>query len=231
VRFEAVSDLRSNMRTQHSTPSRTLLAFLLVLAMLVAFLGSGCWRSGQVCAGEDGCSTGTEDAGGDMDTDTDMDSDTDSDMDTDSDTDTDSDMDSDADTDTDNDVDSDSDTDVDADADGDTDTVTDTAILNCMQEYGWSCDCQGECEDGFSHTVLYPGDAGTFPPDWQPSAELLDAGVAWHYCSVCNLCDKWHRIKPQKTWQDVAVYDFCVFVVSYDSACGGCLSEWSGGGG
>jgi hypothetical protein len=129
------------------------------------------------------------------------------------------------------DSDADTDADTDADSDGDTDTVTDTDLLDCLQRFGSGCECQGACEDGFGHTVFYPGDAGTFPPDSQPSPALLDAGVAWHYCSICDPCEEWHRIKPLEAWQDVAVYDFCAFVVDYDHACGGCLSEWSGGGG
>jgi len=141
------------------------------------------------------------------------------------------DADTDSDTDIDADADADSDADSDTDTDADTETTTDPEILACIEEYGWPCECQGACEDGFGYTVLYPADAGEFPFDTWPSEELLAAGVAWHYCSICDTCDEWHRVKIDGEWIDQGVYDFCAFIAEYDAACGGCLVESSGGGG
>jgi hypothetical protein len=55
--------------------------------------------------------------------------------------------------------------------------------------------------------------------------------VAWQYCSVCDPCDEWHRIKPEDSWEGVSPYAFCEFVLAYQEACGQCLEEWWGGGG
>jgi hypothetical protein len=136
-----------------------------------------------------------------------------------------------ADSDADADTDTDTDTDTDSDTDTETETTTDPDMLECLAAYDWPCECEGDCEDGFGYAVLYPVEAGTFPSDTWPSDELLAAGVAWQYCSVCTECDEWHRIKPESEWVDVSVYDFCAFIVEYDAACGGCLVTSSGGGG
>jgi hypothetical protein len=140
-----------------------------------------------------------------------------------------SDTDTDADTDTD--IDADTDTDIDTETEIDTETITDTDVLACVAAYDWPCECQGECDGGFGYTVFYPEEAGAFPPDVYPSEELLAVGVGWLYCSVCDMCDEWHRIKPDAEWVEVGIYDLCVFVVEYDAACGGCLVTSSGGGG
>jgi len=175
-----------------------------------AAFAAGCSHVGVSGGGPDGSAADT-DADSDVDTDADADSDTDADTDTDSDV--------------------DSDTDVDTETEIDTETVTDPEILDCLGTYDWPCECQGACDDGFGYVVMYPEEAGTFPSDTWPSEELLAAGVGWGYCSVCDTCDEWHRIKPETEWVDVGVYEFCTFVVEYDAACGGCLATSSGGGG
>ena len=121
--------------------------------------------------------------------------------------------------------------DADTEVDPDADVPIDAAIADCLATYDWGCECHGECEDGFGHTVLYPETAGEFSSTISPSAELLEAGVAYYFCSVCEPCDEWHRIKPDDEWIDVSLREFCTFIVQYDEGCGGCLATSAGGAG
>jgi hypothetical protein len=122
--------------------------------------------------------------------------------------------------------------DADSDTGTDTETVTDPDVVACVETYGWPCDCEGACDDGFGYTVFYPASAGEFLSDTYPSDELLEVGIGWLYCSVCDPCEAWQRVKFSGVWTDMDdIYGFCLLIAAYDDECGGCLVTVSGGGG
>ena len=61
--------------------------------------------------------------------------------------------------------------------------------------------------------------------------------MTYFYCSVCGGCGKDLKIRPLAAdgtpgeWEEVGLYEFCEYLVSYNRDCGDCLEIWSGGGG
>ena len=102
------------------------------------------------------------------------------------------------------------------------------SVAQCVLEHT-DCGCAFEgCVDGFSDVVFYPEDAGEFPNEVNPPAELLEVAVARYGCSYCA-CHESHKIKVEGEWTSVDVVEFCTYLVNYDEQCGDCLAQWEGG--
>lgn len=100
-------------------------------------------------------------------------------------------------------------------------------LAECLEKHS-GCECYEGCADGFTTLVYYPAEAGEFPEEINPPAELLEAAVARYDCAVCACTEGW-QVKIDGQWQEVDAQAFCEFLLQHDFECGGCLSQWTGG--
>jgi len=100
-------------------------------------------------------------------------------------------------------------------------------LAECMEMYS-GCGCEMGCADGFWSVVFYPVEAGEFPEDFSPPAELLDVALAMYDCSICT-CEEGWQLKQDGEWVGTDAEGFCTFLLLHQAECDGCLVPWQGG--
>ncbi len=216
----------------------------IIILMFLSLVITSCYQSGS--SSKDGDSetdittdsvteSSTDSDSDTVATDTQTDTGTITDMDTSSDIDTDTAADTvatDTQTDTGTITDTDTGSDIDTDTAADSETETDTDLLTCIAGLG-TCTCYGECEDGFGYTMHYPDTEDPGTDNWMsPSAQLSEVGIAWYFCSVCESCGSFTKVKDDEgQWISVSKEEYCQRIIEINKECNNCLVTASGGGG